>query len=235
MSPADLIPLSVTETPLGLLQLLRLSSPLLPIGAFAYSQGLEQVVHEGIVATPGQLEAWLVGLLEHVLSQVDLPLLGRAFDAAQGANSAGLSQLSAWILALRESAELRAEEQHLGTALARLLANLDVAGAREFVGSDEASYVVMFGLAAAHYGVSKRGALLGYGFAWIENQVSAALRCLSIGQQAAQVVLCSVLDRLPRVVDRALGVTDDDIGFSSPGIALASIRHELLYSRLFRS
>jgi urease accessory protein len=226
----------VVENPAALLQLLRLSSPLLPIGAFAYSQGLEQAAHLGVISGPADLESWLGGIAENVLPWTDLAVLARAFEAADRGQEPGvLLQLSALMLALRESAELRAEEQQLGSALARLLAQQDVARAGEFVGSEEASYVVMYGVAAAHYGLSKRGALLGYCFAWLENQISAALRCMSIGQVAAQGVLCSVMARVPLAVEKSLLVTDDELGFSAPAYALVSIGHETLYSRLFRS
>ena len=69
----------------ALLRLLQLCSPALPIGAFAYSQALEQAVELGWVNSEGDLEHWLGGLLRHNLAWLDLPLLARHYRVWEGA------------------------------------------------------------------------------------------------------------------------------------------------------
>ncbi len=49
---ARIAPAGVGLGVLPLVRLLQLASPALPIGAYSYSQGLERVVEDGIVATP---------------------------------------------------------------------------------------------------------------------------------------------------------------------------------------
>ena len=68
-------------TGLPLLRLLQLASPALPIGAFAYSQGLEAAVAAGWVARRGQRARLDRGLLEHALASLDLPVLARLHAA----------------------------------------------------------------------------------------------------------------------------------------------------------
>jgi urease accessory protein len=48
-------------------------------------------------------------------------------------------------------------------------------------------------------------------------------------------VLLELAGRLPAVVGKALSIGDDEIGASSPALAIASARHETQYTRLFRS
>jgi len=55
----------VPVTGVALTRLLQLVSPALPIGAFAYSQGLEQAVASGWVKDEASAAEWLLGLLEH--------------------------------------------------------------------------------------------------------------------------------------------------------------------------
>ena len=75
----------------------------------------------------------------------------------------------------------------------------------------------------------------GYAFAWCENQVTAAVRLVPLGQGDGQRLLMALGDRIPALARQAPAVDDDDIGASAPGVAVASARHETQYSRLFRS
>jgi urease accessory protein len=225
----------LSESPISLLHLMRLTSPLLPIGAFAYSQGLEQAIHLGWVRNAFTLEAWLRGLLRAPLVYTDLAILRRAHRAWKAADVAAARLLAQTLLALRESSELRQEELHLGSGLLRLLRQQEVPGAEALTGDHERSYVVSFALAAVHFGVSEAATLHGYCFAWLENQVSAALRCMSFGQSEAQAVLGQLLEHVPDAVAHSARIADDELGFASVGLALASADHETLYSRLFRS
>jgi urease accessory protein len=226
---------------LASLRWLQLCSSQLPVGAFAYSQGLEQAATRGWITTTADLERWLSGLLRHTLAQTDLPLLSRAWrawsavDHAPESALAKAEALSDQVLALRESSELRQEERRLGSALARVLNHLQVARAASFVGSPSASYVVMVALAAAEWAIDEEHALTGYTFTWLSNQISVACRLLPLGQLEAQALLGRLLAQIPSVVTQASLTEDDQIGVSSPALALASAWHEQQYTRLFRS
>src|SRR5690606_1543528 len=75
------------QTEAGLLRLLQLCSPNLPVGAYAFSQGLEPAVEAGWVSDADSLAAWLRAQLRFSLARVDLPLLLRlraALEAGDG-------------------------------------------------------------------------------------------------------------------------------------------------------
>jgi urease accessory protein len=67
----------------ALLSLLHLSSPSLPIGAFAYSQGLEGAVELQWVKDEASLKTWLSPLLRSGQANLELPLLKRFYQAWQ--------------------------------------------------------------------------------------------------------------------------------------------------------
>jgi urease accessory protein len=70
---------------------------------------------------------------------------------------------------------------------------------------------------------------------WLENQVLCAVKLVPLGQVAGQQLLKKLAGKLPVLVQQALALSDDEIGGSVFGLALASSRHEMQYSRLFRS
>jgi urease accessory protein len=220
---------------LAMLRLLQLASPALPVGAFAYSQGLEQAALLGWVTDEASAARWITGVVSEVLPRLDVPLLVELHAAWLADDLSRVRSLSQFLHACRESAELGAEDRHLGAALARVLHALGVARAEPWIADPDATFVTLFSLAAAHYELPRRSTVLAFLFAWAENQVAAATRLIPIGHIAAQRVLSGVISELPAAVDRGLEVPFAAAGFLAPGLALASALHEVTYSRLFRS
>jgi urease accessory protein len=217
------------------LRLLQLSSSLCPIGAFAYSQGLETAIERGWVRSEAELTDWLGGIGAHALSKLDLPLLREAHAAALCSDGARLVALAERLLASREARELAEQERQLGSSLASLLVNLGVSAAEPFRRHASASYVVLFAIGAVHGGLGLELAMTGYCYAWCEQQVSAAARLVPLGHMAAQRTLSAVLAQVPRWLARAVAVPEGQIGSSTPGLAMSAAWHEAQYTRLFRS
>ena len=220
---------------LALLRLLQLTSPALPIGAFAYSQGLEQANALGWVKDEASAAAWVFGIVTEVLPRLDLPVFAQLHEAWSNGDAGRARALSQFLHACRESAELSAEDRHLGAALGRVLHGLGAPQAEAWIADPDATFATLFSLAAVHFEIPLRSAALGFLFTWLENQVAAASRLIPIGQLAAQRVLSSVLSQLPEAVNRGLDLPAAELGFLAPGLAIASALHETLYSRLFRS
>lgn len=228
---------------LALLGLMQLVSPALPIGAFAFSQGLESAFELGWVSDEQSLSEWLSGVLEDGLTRCELPLIARFYTALEQQDSDAIAQWDEWLAATRETAELAAEDSRLGASLKRLLGSLDLLPRQDERSEGclppllpaHAGYVTLFSYAAFMRRVPPRQALLGFGWAWLENQLAVACKALPLGHTAAQRVIEQLRGELVEAVDQALLLEDDDLGPVLPGVALASALHETQYSRLFRS
>lgn len=218
-----------------LLRLLQLSSPSLPIGAFAYSQGLEQAAQLGWVRDEASAADWILGLLSNGLARLDLPILARMHRAFAAEDTGAARRWNAFLFASRPSAELQAEERHLGGSLARVLDGLGVDAAHLWMAEPHVTHAAMVALAAVAWAIPVVAALTGYAFSWTEAQVGAATRLCPLGQQAAQRVLSRCLPVIDQVVSESLLVVDDELGAATPAQAMASALHETLYSRLCRS
>jgi urease accessory protein len=228
-----LAPLELAQV--AFLRLLQLASPALPIGAFAYSQGLEQAVELGWVHDEATAVSWIGGVVTEVLPRLDVPVLAALHQAWSEADLARVRSLSQFLHACRETAELGAEDRQLGAALARVLHGLGISQAEPWIADPDATFVTSLSLAAVCYALPVQGAALGFLFSWLENQVAAATRLVPIGHIAAQRVLSQVLVEIPAAVSRGLSVPCEAAGFLAPGLAAASALHETTYSRLFRS
>ncbi|PMR68214.1 urease accessory protein UreF [Halomonas heilongjiangensis] len=224
---------------LALLGLLQLVSPALPIGAFAFSQGLESAFELGWVTDEASLGDWLAGVLDDGPTRCELPALARLQQAWAAGDGETIAEWNRWLAANRETAELAAEDARLGASLARLLGSLDLLPpglSGESPGLPaEPSYVTVFAWAACVRGVTARQAMLGFAWAWLENQLAVACKALPLGHTAAQRLVERLRPALVAAVDQALALGDDELGPALPGLALASALHETQYSRLFRS
>ncbi|EMP56315.1 urease accessory protein ureF-like protein [Marinobacter santoriniensis NKSG1] len=219
---------------LALLGLMQLVSPALPIGAFAWSQGLESAFELGWVKNEAELADWVEGVLEDGLSRCELPLLARFQKAWATEDAAALREWNHWLQATRETAELSDEDTRLGAALVTLLRNLDLLPAEHLI-PDDPGYITMFAWAAHKRLVPIRQTLLGFAWAWLENQLAVACKALPLGHTAAQRTIERLRPQLVGAVDTALARKDDELGPILPGLALGSALHETQYSRLFRS
>ena len=225
---------TTNSDPQALLRLCHLVSPALPVGAYAYSQGLEYAVHAGWVNDEATTLHWLEGLSHHAVGTLDLPVLWRLVHAWRVPDAAAVDHWNAHLLAARETAELRAEDLHLGRALARVLRELEVAGATDWL-ERPVAFATLFAFAAVRWRIEPVNALSGYLWAWSENQVLAAVKLVPLGQSAGQRLLHRLIQSMPPIVQRASGLPDEQIGVSVLSQTLASSRHESQYTRLFRS
>jgi urease accessory protein len=224
-----------TADHLGRLRLWQLLSPALPVGAYAYSRGLEYALSAGWLRDEPGVSDWIEGQVNHALKSLDVPVLARLYRAWQQRDTRALDEWSGFLLAVRESSELLAEDRYLGGALARLLVGLGIAEARPWCGSKRASFAALFALATERWGIALPEAAEAYLWVWCENQVAAAVKLVPLGQTAGQQLLARLAERIPDAARHGLDLSDEAIGGLCPGVAIASALHEDQYTRLFRS
>jgi len=224
---------------LQLLRLLHLARPALPIGGFHFSQGLEYAIEATCVRDEASALQWVGGVAHSALATLDLPVLHRLRAACHAEDFESVRRWNRFLIANRETAELRAEDRHLGAALLRVLAQLelDTASLSDSLARDEAgvSHAAAYAFACARWGIDELASVQAYAWAWAENQVLAAVKLVPLGQSAGQRMLHALTIQLGALTSRALDLADSDIGVCSFGQSIASARHETQYTRLFRS
>jgi urease accessory protein len=215
-----------TAIPMRSDQLLVLThwlSPAYPIGAFAWSHGLERAVGRGDVADSAGLTDWLTAVLEHGAGRSDAILLCAAYAAD---DVAPIAELAA---ALAPSRERKMETMQQGAAFA--------ATTRAVWGLDlpDMTYPVAVGRAAGLLGLPLEAATHLWLQSFVSNLVQCAQRLLPLGQTEGQRILRGLAPVIAHVGDAAIKSTLDDIGSATFMVDTASMQHSAQYSRIFRS
>ena len=215
------------------LPLMAWLSPSFPIGAFAYSHGLEAAVESGVISDAATCTAWIADLVEAGSIRSDCVMLALAYRAEDGRS---LNDLA---LALAPSSERRLETASQGTAFAVAVAAAwpapALADVMRRIGTEEVALPVAVGAAAAAHDLPLVATLGAFALAAVSNLVSALLRLGPIGQTEAQRIVAALCPAVERLAAWAATSTLADIGSAGWRADIASMRHETQYSRLFRS
>ena len=213
-------------TDLAHLTLMQWLSPAYPVGAFAYSHGLERAVSAGDVTDVPSFEAWLTEVLTHGAGRSDAILLHAAYHAT---GTAALTRLDDLARALCPSSERRMETELQGAAFAVTTAEIQSTTAAP------ATYPVAVGSAARRAGIDPVLTAASFLQAFAANLTSAAIRLIPLGQTDGQRVLARMASLCQSLAQETAHLDTEDIGTSCFAADIASMQHETEYTRLFRS
>lgn len=216
---------------LTLLRLMTWLSPAFPVGAFSYSHGLEQAVHDRIVTSRADLAEWIGDLIGQGSLWNDAVLLAEAWHAIAHGDLLRLHRVSEWGEAMAISAERHLETMDQGRSFlraARAWGELPGDGL-------EMPYPVAVGAVAARLNAGIESACAAYLQAASSNLVSAGLRLIPLGQTEGTLIMASVEKQIVAVAGRAARSSLADLGSATFAADMAAMRHETLNVRLFRS
>lgn len=209
-----------------LLTLQQWLSPSFPVGAFAYSHGLEVAIARGWITSAKDLQGWLMPLLEDGSGRSDAVMLAQAYQAE---DAAALDWIDATARAFAPAAERLMEADLQGAAFARTV--------REVWGLDLPDMVlpVAVGRAARLMDLPLQDACAMYLHAFVANLTSAAIRLVPLGQTEGQAVLARLAPLCSRFAGESAAMTLDDLYSNAFLSDVAAMTHETLEPRLFRS
>ena len=97
------------------------------------------------------------------------------------------------------------------------------------------AYPVAVGAVAAYHGIALADALPVYLNALAANLVSVSVRLVPLGQSEGLRVIAGMERLIIETAGRASVATIDDVGSATIQSDIASMRHEVQYSRVFRT
>lgn len=219
----------------GLYRLMAWLSPSYPVGAFAYSHGIEQAFADGLLGDEQSLQDWVADLIRHGGGWADAVLFSLAFRA-DGNDAVG--DVNDLAIALAPSLERHLETTAQGTAFFKATLDAwpwDGAEALKVLLGRDIAYPVAVALAARGHRVPLDAALPAFLHGFAANLISAGVRLIPLGQSAGQRALAALEPVIEAAAMRALVTSEDDLGSMAIMSDIAAMRHETLYTRLFRS
>ena len=201
-------------------------SPSYPVGAFSYSHGLEWAISQDEVTNPAQLRDWLTDILNHGAGRNDAILLAHAFRADSPADLIEIADLAT---AFSPSKERVLETTAQGAAFAKVTRAVWLGDLPDM------PYPVALGAAARQHDLPLEETVALYLHAFTANLVSAAVRFMPLGQTDGQAVLSLMAEIIDQTTARALRASLDDLGGCAVRADMASMLHETLNTRIFRT
>jgi urease accessory protein len=224
-------------TPARLVHTFQLMDSFFPVGAFAYSDGLESAAAGRLVYDADSLAGWL----DHFIDAVFVPCEGLALlkcvRAAEKEDWAAIRSIDEELTALKPAAATRASSKSVGKRLLTTYAAI--------INDDQFPAVidmlphcnapVAYGLVLSLRGLEGCEALPAFGYVRLAGIVSAALRLISLGQQQGQALLTRAIEHLLTASEQIIQAEGEPLRSFSPLLDVQQMNHQYVYSRLFRS
>ena len=211
------------HTDLKFMTVMQWMSPAFPIGAFAYSHGLEWAIDKDHVSNGEKLQKWITDLLEYGSLRTDaifISLILRGHDAKK------MNELS---MALCPAGERLLETKLQGSAFAKVIEDVW----QQDIG--ELSLPIAVALAAKNQSIEQDLILPAYLHAFCSNLISAAIRLIPIGQTGGQRILLELYTTISDLVQTASESEIDDLNSACFFSDVSAMEHEYLQPRIFKT
>ena len=221
------------------LEFLQLLSPSLPVGAFSYSEGLEWLVQNKKVNNETTLFNWIESELSRGQITIEASSISHIIkDLIDWENNRDdqhkfvIEEWNSWLSSLRDSPDVRSQQTQMGESLLQLLIDLD-----HPLPDNEKKFIwpIAWAWAGVCWNIPPIDLVEGFLYSWVANQLSAALRLLSLGPTKAQKLQKKSLLIIKSQANYLSQQNPKEIWISDVGAIMAQQSHVELYSRLFRS
>lgn len=225
----------------SLLSLFQIIDSFFPSGAFAYSWGLETYVSEGLIKDRNGLKSFLEAYLSGVTKRCDALIVKLSYEAAEREDINTVFRIDRLIHSMKLAREPREGSMQTGRQLLNVMRGLHKSILLEHLaegisdGKALGHHPVVFGLVCSVIENSKDEAVMAYLYQTVSGIVSAGLRLIPLGHMDGQRVIEEIKPLLIKIVDDVSLLNEDDISTFAPGIEIRAMRHEHLYTRLFKA
>jgi len=221
------------------LEFLQLISPSLPVGAFSYSEGLEWLVQNKKVYDEKTLFNWIESELSRGQITIEASSIAHIMrDLVNWSDHKDvhykliIEEWNSWLISLRDSPNVRSQQLQMGESLLQLLIDLD-----HPLPDNEKKFIwpIAWAWAGVCWEIPKIDLVEGFLYSWVANQLSAALRLLSLVPTKAQKLQKKSLLIIKSQANYLSQQNPKEVWISDVGAIMAQQSHVELYSRLFRS
>ena len=230
----------LVHNPESLIKLLHISGANFPIGGFSHSFGLETYVTEKTITDGAGFCEFVKSMLYTTVSDCDGPAMCLAYNSTLDGDVDSLMHLDDFFTSLKLSRESRDAQTKMGRAFIRLA--LSMYPEDEFLSTfqrmskkSNVNYPVVFGAVCARIGIDLYTATTAFVNNAVNSAVQAGIKLVPLGSTESQQIIVDLYPHILDAINASMDRTIDELGSFSPGLDLASMRHERLYTRLYMS
>lgn len=227
--------------PLAFLRLQNWLSPAFPAGSYSYSHGVEWAVEARYIHDRASLVDWLAADLRYGTGRNEAIFFTESWSGATNDDRMKLLGVAELAAAYRGTSEFALESAQQGLAFRSTINRVWRDSLLDWLSEELANRnlpvapAVILGLASARQSIPLAFALPAFLQSYISNLVSAGVRLIPLGQTDGQTAIAALEDVVLAVSSDAARTTTSDLGSAAFLVDLASMAHEIQYTRLFRS
>ena len=218
-----------------------LISPNLPVGGFCYSEGFESFFESKNIKEPEFVKDLIINELKFGQIRMDSRILLDFFDIFKElhnnisleSNFKKLLSLDRWILASKDSNEIREQQTQMSKSLFDLTKEFGFE--YPYHKNEKSSWPLAWTWACFCFEIAELEMVENFLYAWSANQLSAALRLIPMGSTKSQLIQRDLLAIISEVSREIMDKKINDIYFGNVGLAMAQQNHNDLYTKLFRN
>lgn len=219
---------------------MQVNDALFPIGGYTHSYGLETYIQKGKVTNGQEAEAYIRQNLKTNFLYTELLAVSLAYDAAAQNELDKLIELDELLTVSKVAMELRMASHKLGARFIKMVEALNTQDVMPILSeykkeSEKVHHAVAYGCFVGALGIDKTLALSFFSYSATSNMVTNCVKTIPLSQTVGQQILYGVHPLLQEIVQQCLELTIEDLGRSTPGLDIAAMQHEVLYSRLYMS
>jgi len=219
----------------------QLISPNLPVGGFCYSEGMESFLQKKNLKTDESIKNLLLDELHFGQIRIEANSLIKFSDLykklfhkkeCEKLKSEILS-LNKFIIAGRDSKEIRDQQNQMGKSLLDLSKNLGA----EFPFNLEnfITWPLAWSWVCYSFNIKNIEMVENFIYNWTSNQLSAAMRLIPLGSTKAQIIQYELLEIINKISLEIINKNINDIYVGNVGLSMAQQSHNDLYTKLFRN
>ena len=218
-----------TTTDISHFLLLQLNDATFPIGSYSLSWGLETFVQQGYIYDIHSTKEYIFCELHGSFIYSELLPARLAWEA--GNDNIKLASLDEKYEASRSPRELREGSRKLASRFIKTTSVWDTAAAgNTYV---PVYFPVAYGVYCRIHNIPEAEMLGGFLYSQTSARVTTAVKLVPLSQIDGQMLLNTLLKSFPELIKKTLGLPEEDICRSCPGIDIRAMQHENLYTRLY--
>lgn len=224
-----------------ILNILHIADPMLPIGGFSHSNGLETYIQQNLVKDVATTHQFVESMLKNNYKYNDALVVKFAHEYGSQNNMQALIALDTQCHALKAPKEIREGSNKLGIRLLKIYSELiEHALLSDFQKQTKnktcfGHYAVVYGLITQMENISIAEAVSSFYYNATVSMVTNAVKLVPLGQIDGQKILYNMHPVIAELTNETLGLDKDLIGVCNPALDIKCMQHERLYSRLYMS